>query len=79
MNRPPLEVADIVRCAGQSFIERSRKWINGQHEKVLLAIARVCPVFCVNDQAFLVLLLFLGMGCKGRGQFPFPCVHVEKS
>ena len=30
MNRPPLEVADIVRCAGQSFIERSHKWINGQ-------------------------------------------------
>ena len=40
MNRPPLEVADIVRCAGQSFIERSRKWITGQHEKVLLAITR---------------------------------------
>jgi hypothetical protein len=40
MNRPPLEVADIVRCAGQSFIEHSRKWINGQHEKVLLAITR---------------------------------------
>ena len=40
MNRPPLEVADIVRCAGQSFIECSRKWINGQHEKVLLAITR---------------------------------------
>ena len=40
MNRPPLEVADIVRRAGQSFIERSRKWINGQHEKVLLAITR---------------------------------------
>ena len=40
MNRPPLEVADIVRCAGQSFIERSRKWINGQHERVLLAITR---------------------------------------
>jgi putative transposase/transposase-like zinc-binding protein len=39
MNRPPLEVADIVRCAGQSFID-SRKWINGQHEKVLLAITR---------------------------------------
>jgi hypothetical protein len=39
----------------------------------------VCPVFCVNDQAFLVLLLLLGMGCKGRGQFPFLCVHVEKS
>jgi hypothetical protein len=40
MSRPPLEVADIVRCAGQSFVERSRKWINGQHEKVLLAITR---------------------------------------
>jgi hypothetical protein len=40
MNRLPLEVADIVRCAGQSFMERSRKWINGQHEKVLLAITR---------------------------------------
>ena len=40
MNRPPLEVADIVRCAGQSFVERSRKWITWQHQKVLLAIAR---------------------------------------
>jgi len=40
MNRPPLEVADIVRCAGQPFIERSHKWINGQHQKVLLAITR---------------------------------------
>ena len=40
MNRPPLEVADIVRCAGQSFVERSRRWINWQHEKVLLAITR---------------------------------------
>jgi hypothetical protein len=33
-------MADIVRSAGQSFLERSRKWINGQHEKVLLAITR---------------------------------------
>jgi putative transposase len=40
MNRLPLEVADIVRSAGQYFIERSRKWINGQHEKVLQAITR---------------------------------------
>src|SRR5450432_1225382 len=40
MSRPPLEVADIVRGAGHSFIERSRKWISGQHEKVLLAITR---------------------------------------
>ncbi len=40
MNRPLLEMADIVRWAGQSFIELSRKWMNWQHQKVLLAITR---------------------------------------
>ena len=40
MSRPPLEMADIVRCAGQAFLEHSRKWINWQHQKVLLAITR---------------------------------------
>jgi hypothetical protein len=40
MKRPALEVADIVRAAGPSFVERNRRWLNGQHEKVLLAIAR---------------------------------------
>jgi hypothetical protein len=35
-----LEVADIVRCAGSSFVERNRNWINGQHQKVLSAITR---------------------------------------
>ena len=40
MSRPPLEVADLVRAAGNSFIERSRKWISWKHVKVLLAIAR---------------------------------------
>ena len=39
-NRPLLEMADIVRCAGQAFIEHSRRWINWQHRKVLLAIVR---------------------------------------
>ena len=33
-------MADIVRYAGQGFIERSRRWINGQHGKVLTAITR---------------------------------------
>jgi hypothetical protein len=33
-------MADIVRYAGQGFLERSYSWINGQHEKVLLAITR---------------------------------------
>jgi len=40
MSRPLLEMADIVRCAGQTFVERSRKWITWQHQKVLLAITR---------------------------------------
>src|ERR1035437_3853769 len=40
MNRPPLEVADLVRAAGRAFIERSRRWITWQHLKVLRAIAR---------------------------------------
>ena len=33
-------MADIVRCAGQAFVEHSRRWINWQHRKVLLAIVR---------------------------------------
>ena len=40
MSRPPLEVADLVRAAGNAFIERSRKWITWKHVKVLLAIVR---------------------------------------
>src|SRR5204862_4949802 len=40
MDRPPLEVADLIRAAGDAFIERSRKWITWKHVKVLLAIAR---------------------------------------
>ncbi len=40
MSRPPLEVADLVRAAGEAFIERSRRWIRWKHVKVLRAIAR---------------------------------------
>ena len=40
MNRPPLEMANIVRSAGQSFLQRSQRWISWQHQKVLLAITR---------------------------------------
>ena len=40
MNRPPVEVADIIRSAGDSFLDRSRRWITWQHRKVLLAILR---------------------------------------
>lgn len=38
MNRLPLEVADIIRSAGESFLEQSRHWITWHHHKVLLAI-----------------------------------------
>jgi hypothetical protein len=40
VNRPLVEVADIVRAAGKTFIERSREWITAQHVKVLRAIER---------------------------------------
>jgi len=40
MNRPLLEVADLVRAAGTAFIERNREWLRWTHLKVLLAIAR---------------------------------------
>ena len=40
MSRPPLEVADLIRSVGATFIERNRQWIRWPHVKVLLAIAR---------------------------------------
>jgi len=40
MNRPPLEVADIVRAWGDRFIQNSCRWIHWSHVKVLRAIAR---------------------------------------
>jgi hypothetical protein len=40
MNRPPLEVADLIRSAGAAFIDRNRQRIRWKHVKVLLAIAR---------------------------------------
>jgi hypothetical protein len=40
MNRPVLELADLVCAAGEAFIERSRRWIRWKHVKVLRAIAR---------------------------------------
>ena len=40
MNRPTLEVADIIREHGNGFIGRNRSWLNWLHIKVLLAIQR---------------------------------------
>ena len=38
MDRPPLEVADLIRSGGAAFIERNRPWLGWQHVKVLRAI-----------------------------------------
>jgi hypothetical protein len=40
MNRPPLEVADLIRAAGEAFIERNGHWMRWKHVKVRRAIAR---------------------------------------
>jgi hypothetical protein len=40
MSRPPLEVADLIRAAGEAFIEQNRHWLRWKHVKVLRAIER---------------------------------------
>jgi hypothetical protein len=40
MNQPPFEVADIVRAAGKSFIEKNRFRLSWQHLRVLRAMER---------------------------------------
>ena len=40
MSRPPLEVADIVRAAGDAFFDGSRQWLTWLHLRVLTAILR---------------------------------------
>lgn len=40
MKRPPLEVADVIRAVGKSFIDNNRSWLNRLHLKVLSAIER---------------------------------------
>jgi len=40
MPRPPVEVAEIIRAAGESFFESNRKWLTWLHLKVLNAILR---------------------------------------
>ncbi|HMD97091.1 MAG TPA: transposase zinc-binding domain-containing protein [Terriglobia bacterium] len=40
MNRPALEVADIIRAQGERFFERCRSWLTWPQRKVLRAIER---------------------------------------
>ena len=40
MKQPSIEMADIVRSAGQRFIEKNTSWFSWQHLRVLRAIAR---------------------------------------
>jgi hypothetical protein len=38
VNRPPFEVADIIRAHGNSFVDRNRSWLTWFHLRVLFAI-----------------------------------------
>ena len=49
MSWPPLEVVDLIRAAGEAFIERSHHWIRWKHVKVLRAIARSWRVNAVAE------------------------------
>lgn len=40
MERPSIEVADVIRAAGPAFIDASRAWLTWLHVKVLVAILR---------------------------------------
>jgi hypothetical protein len=40
LGRSSLEMTDAIRYARPAFSERSQRWINGQHQKVLQAITR---------------------------------------
>jgi len=40
MDRPPLEVADVIRAAGPAFLERARMCFSREHWKALNAILR---------------------------------------
>ena len=52
MNAPPFEVADIVRAAGKSFIEKNRPRLTWQHLRVLRAveIEKKMPVPILGDK-----------------------------
>jgi predicted Zn-ribbon and HTH transcriptional regulator len=38
VNKPPFEVADIIRAHGNSFVDRNRSWLTWLHLRVLFAI-----------------------------------------
>lgn len=40
MQRPAVELADVIRAAGPAFVTRSRGWFTWLHLKVLVAILR---------------------------------------
>ena len=52
MNRLPLEVAAIIRSAGDTFLKRSRRWITWHHRKVLVAILRCRDFRAGSDRLF---------------------------
>src|ERR1035438_7034793 len=49
MTRPLLELADIIRAAGQRLIDRHPAWLTWLHVKVLVAIERCRPLLELAD------------------------------
>ena len=54
MKRPPIEVADIIRAVGKSFIDKNQSWLNGLHLKVLSGVEK-----SIEDWPGFVLPIFL--------------------
>jgi hypothetical protein len=72
-DRLDLAVREHARPGSVTFRWRDSAHANKQ-QLLTLPINGICPVFCVNDQAFLglLLLLLLGMGLQGKGAVPLP-------
>ena len=67
MDRPPLEVADLVRAAGGAFIERSRKCSAGSMSKCCWPLRGVVPPFWA----------VISMNALVAGIVPSPSTHAE--
>ena len=67
MARPPLEVADLIRAAGTTFFEGSRKWFTWLHLKILTAIVccRTSTLGGHIDQPYTEIRWILGVPSVG--------------
>jgi hypothetical protein len=64
------KVVPIAKSGKRTMSASARRKIAAAQRKRWVKFrqkGKVCPEFCVNDR-----VLFSGMGCWGRGHFPFP-------